>query len=158
MFATGMVTVDLEPAEQFQSLDPSFQPRPPVGPTLARALEGINDQLMERRYPAHPKFESDVRDAALQTVLTEALRAVEAEAENHRIEVERSKRGPMLAVAQPLELGTQYETAFVLGHHWRQHLDQQHAADGSGALTVKALRDYIDRPSRWGSIARCKTS
>ena len=146
----GMVAVDLEPAEQFQSLDPSFQPRPPVGPTLARALEGISDQLMERRYPAHPKFESEVRDAALQTVLTEALRAVEAEAENHRIEVERSKRGPMLAVAQPLELGTQYETAFVLGHHWRQHLDQQHAADGGGALTVKALRDYIDRPKPMG--------
>lgn len=146
----GMVAVDLEPAEQFQSLDPAFQPRPPVGPTLARALHSLTDQLMERRYPAHPTFESDVRDAALNNVLAEVLRAVEAEAENHRIEVERSKRGAMLAVAQPLELGTQYETAFVLGHHWRQHFDQQHAADGVGALSVKALREYIDRPRRMG--------
>jgi hypothetical protein len=146
----GMVMDELEPSEQFQSLDPSFQPRPPVGPTLARALEGISYQLMERRYPAHPKFESDVRDAALQTVLAEALRAVEAEAENHRIEVERSKRTPMLAVAQPLELGTQFETAFVLGHRWRQHFDQQHAADGGGPLTVKALREYVDRPKPMG--------
>jgi hypothetical protein len=146
----GMVTVDLEAAEQFQSLDPSFQPQPPVGPTLARALEGICDQLLERRYPAHPKFESEVRDAALQTVLGEALRAVEAETENHRIEVERGKRAAMLAVAQPLELGTQYETAFVLGHRWQQHFDQQRAADGGGALTVKALRDYIDRPRVMG--------
>ena len=54
----GMVAVDLEPAEQFQSLDPAFQPRPPVGPTLARALHGLTDQLMERRYPAHPTFET----------------------------------------------------------------------------------------------------
>jgi len=56
----------------------------------------------------------------------------------------------MLAVAHSLELGTQYETAFVLGHHWRQHFDQQHAADGAGALSVKALREYIDRPRRMG--------
>ena len=145
----GMVSVELEPADQFQSLDPAFSPRPPVGPSLARALEGVCHQLMEYRFPAHPLFESDIRDAALQTVLTEGLRAAEAEADNGRIEVEKSHRTAMTAIAQPLRLGTQHEVAFVLDHHWKQHFDQQHAADG-GALTVKALRDYIDRPRPMG--------
>jgi hypothetical protein len=54
----------------------------------------------------------------------------------------------MLAVAQPLDSGRS-ETAFVLGHHWRQHFDQQHAADGL-EHSVKALREYIDRPRRMG--------
>ena len=129
----GMVAVELDPAEQFRSLDPGFEPRPPVGPALAKALEGICHQLMEHRYPAHPQFESDVKDAAIQTVLVEALRAVDAEADNGRIEVKRSRRAAMTAVAQPLRLGIQYETAFLLDHHWQQHFDQQHAATG-GAL------------------------
>ena len=50
----GMVTVELEPREQFRSLDPAFDPQPPLGPSLAKALEGICHQLLERRYPAHP--------------------------------------------------------------------------------------------------------
>lgn len=146
----GLVTAELEPAEQFQALDPMIQPRPPVGPTLLQGLDGISDQLLTHRYPAHPEFESEVKDAALQTVLAETLRAVDAEADNHRIEVERPKRNAMLAVAGPLELGTQHEVAFVLGHRWKQHFDQQHAASGGGSLSVKSLREYIDRPKSMG--------
>jgi hypothetical protein len=145
----GLVAVELDPADQFQSLDPAFAPRPALGPTLERALEGVCHQLMEHRFPAHPLFESDIRDPALQTVLTEALRAAEAEADNGRIEVEKSHRTAMTAIAQPLRLGTQHEVAFVLDHHWKQHFDQQHAVDGA-SLTVKALREYIDRPRPMG--------
>lgn len=145
----ALVVIELEPSEQIRSLDPELAPRPPVGPTLAKALEGIGHQLMEQRYPAHPLFESEVKDAAIRTVLDETLRAVDAEAENGRIDVEKSSRAAMTAVAQPLRLGTQYETAFVLDHHWRQHLDQQGAAAGA-PLTVRALREAIDRPRPMG--------
>ncbi|MCP9485022.1 MAG: hypothetical protein MSC30_04130 [Gaiellaceae bacterium MAG52_C11] len=146
----GLVTVELEPAEQFQALDPMIQPHPPVGPTLVQGLDGISDQLMAHRYPAHPAFESEVKDAPLQTVLAESLRAVDAEADNHRVEVERPKRNAMLAIAGPLGLGTQHEVAFVLGHRWKQHFDQQHAVGGGGRLSVKSLREYIDRPKPMG--------
>ena len=96
-----------------------------------------------------------MRDGTIQTVLVEALRAVEAEADNGRIEVERSHRAAMTAVAQPLELGVQHEVAFILSYHWKQHFDQQHAVTG-GVMTVRSLREAIDRPSRWGSIASCR--
>ena len=146
----GMVTVELDPADQFQSLDPGFAPRPPVGPTLGKALDGICHQLMEYRYPAHPDFASEVKDAPLQTVLMECLRAAEAEADNGRIEVERLSRPSMTSIAQPLRLGTQHEVAFVIEHQWKDHFDQKHAAAGTSPLTVKALREYIDQPKPMG--------
>jgi hypothetical protein len=143
------IDVLLDPADQFQSLDPSFEPRPPVGPTLARALEGLCDQLLRHRYPAHPAFELELRDPPLRVVLEETLRAVDAEADNHRIEVEQPRRRPLRAIAQPLKLGIQYETAFVLADHWRSHFDQRLAASG-GPFTVGALRQAIDVPQPMG--------
>ena len=78
------------------------------------------------------------------------MRAVEAEAENHRIEVDQPRRKALRAIAQPLQLGTQYETAFVLSDHWRAHFDQRLAAGDGGSITVTTLRQAIDEPIPMG--------
>ena len=150
MFATGLVTVDLE-ASRTVPIARSIVPAPTAGRADAcSSARGDQRPAHGAPVPGASKFESEVRDAALQTVRPKRSARL-----RRRPRTTGSKwtasGGRCSPSQQPLELGTQYETAFVLGHHWRQHLDQQHAADGSGALTVKALRDYIDRPKSDGA-------
>jgi len=47
--------------EHFQSLDPAFNPRPPVGANLRDAFEHLLDQMLSSQYPAHPHFGADAK-------------------------------------------------------------------------------------------------
>jgi hypothetical protein len=135
-------------AEHFQSLDPSFAPRPPVGANLRQAFEHLLDQMLDVQYPAHPRLELDVKLGALAKILEEVDRAVASE--DPRIPIDRNHRNVMRGIAMPLELGDMGETHFVLGRRWVERFDREAASDGGSVTTVGRLREWMDRPTRRG--------
>lgn len=138
-----------DPSEVFQSLDSGFAPRPPVAASLGEAFEQLLDQMLSHQFPAHPAFEVEIRPAGLRRVHDEVERAIHAP--NGRIQVDKSQRAELRAIANPLLLGEMHEDAFVLGHHWRQHFHQKAAADG-GPITVAKLRAWMDEPRPMGLL------
>jgi hypothetical protein len=142
-------TQELEPHEQFQSLKNGFDSRPPVAANLRGALEGLLDQALADDYPAHPKFEAEVRKRNLEKVCEVVSQA--ARREDGRVEVERTLRPLVRHIANPLLLGEMGPDAthFVLGQHWRNHFTRKAAQTGT-ALTVAQLRQWIDDPRPMG--------
>ncbi|MCA9629130.1 MAG: hypothetical protein KC766_15725, partial [Myxococcales bacterium] len=136
-----------EMEQPFHSLDPSFAPQPPVGAGLEDAFQHLLGQLMAHRYPDHPKFETDVKISALRKVLGEAERAVQAE--GGRVIVEKELRPLLRQIADPLKLGQMYESAFILGQHWKNHFLKK-AAEHGGQITVERLRAWTDEPRPMG--------
>jgi hypothetical protein len=59
----------------------------------------------------------------------------------------------MRQIATPLRVGVQYEAPFVLGTHWKDHLDRaagRARQDGQEQITVRELRAWIDEPQPLG--------
>ncbi len=138
----------LSPDDQFRSLDPTLKPRPPVGADLKGAFEGLLDQLFSHRFPAHPRFDTEVKSAALKKVWPELGRALEAT--DGRVPVsDKATRALVRAIAGPLNLGEMGETHFVLGQHWKAHFEQTQAREG-GPITVARLRQWLDQPQAMG--------
>ena len=140
----GTVDESHSPAEHFQSLDPSFTPRPPVGASLRQAFEHLCGQMLTSQYPAHPEFHAEAKTIALRKVQHEAEKA--AQVADGRIAVDRPLRSLMNQLAVPLKLGEMGETHFVLGRHWYDHFNSQVTDE----LTVGKLRAAIDRPRSMG--------
>jgi hypothetical protein len=140
---------ELEPHEQFQSLKNGFDSRPPAAANLRGALEGLLDQALADDYPAHPKFEAEVRKRNLEKVCEVVSQA--ARREDGRVEVERPLRPLVRQIANPLLLGEMGADAthFVLGQHWKNHFTRKAAQTGS-ALTVAQLRQWLDDPKPMG--------
>lgn len=143
----GMVDPGHERAAHVQSLQPTFQPRLPVGGTLGAALEQLLDQALASQFPAHPHFGTRITMATLRKVLDELRRA--AKAPQGRIEVERPLRPLLAHVAEPLQLGTMHEAHFVLDRRWVQELNRRRDRDG-GPLSVGKLRAWLDEPEPRG--------
>jgi hypothetical protein len=137
----------LEPGDQIQSLDATFQPRPPVGSDLGTALDNLLDQALAHEWPAHPHFGVEIRPAVVKKVYAEVQRAY-GEA-NWRVQVDRAVRPVLQGVAQPLQLGEVHENYFVLSDHWLKHFRRKLAQDG-GPLTVAKLRAWTDDPQPRG--------
>ena len=140
----------LEPSEQFQCLDETGDIQPPVAANFKQALTSLLSQALQKQFPAHPMFDDDanLRPAALGRVLEEVTRAIQTP--DGRIIVDQSKRRELRQVANPLKLGDMTtESAFVLGHHWKNHFDRKEAEHG-GPVTVAKLREWMDEPQRWG--------
>jgi hypothetical protein len=57
-------------------------------------------------------------------------------------------------IAEPLNLGEQGETHFVLGQRWKDHFTRK-AAESGGSITVLALRKWIDEPRSMGLPKEC---
>lgn len=139
----------LPPDQQFQSLDPTLNPRPPVGADFKQAFEDLLQQLLTHQFPAHPEFEIEVKTATLKKIWPEILRAVEAN--NHRIQIlDSSLLKAMRAILLPLQLAKVSDTHLVLDDHWRTHFMQCHARDGRAQLTVQQVRQWIDQPRSMG--------
>ncbi len=138
----------LEASDQFRSLDPTFKPQPPVGANLNSAFESLLDQLFSHQYPAHPKFDTEVKTAVLKKVWPEIERAVEA-ADGRALVQDRAVRQLVRSIAHPLKLGEMGDTHFVLAQHWKTHFVQSHAREG-GPITVAKLRQWIDAPRAMG--------
>lgn len=133
--------------EHFQSLWPGFEPRPPAAATLAAAFEAVVHQALAAQYPAHPEFGTDITRPKCDKVL-DVVRAAIADPDG-RATTERDLRPLVRAVAQPLGLGTQHETAFVLSRHRFDHLDRRRGEAG-GTATVADLRRWLDEPEPAG--------
>ncbi|MGH8534228.1 MAG: hypothetical protein ACREV1_16310 [Gammaproteobacteria bacterium] len=140
----------LDGADQLRSLDPTFRPLPPVGANLKGAFDNLLNQLFSHQYPAHPKFDAEVRTAVLKKVRPEIERAIEA-ADGRVLVQDRAIRQLIRSVANPLRLGEMGETHFVLGHHWKTHFLQSHAREG-GSISVAKLRAWIDAPQPMGLL------
>jgi hypothetical protein len=138
----------LSPDDQFRSLDPTLRPRPPVGADLKGAFEGLLDQLFSHQFPAHPRFDTEVKAAALKKVWAELGRALEST--DGRVPVmDKATRALVRSIAGPLHLGEMGETHFVLGQHWKAHFEQAQARAG-GPITVARLRQWLDLPAAMG--------
>ena len=138
----------LSPEDQFRSLDPTLRPRPPVGASLTAAFDDLLDQLFSHQFPAHPRFDTEIKPAVLKKVWPELARALEAP--DGRVPVpDKATRALVRAVAGPLRLGEMGETHFVLGQHWRAHFEQAQAREG-GPITVAKLRRWLDQPQAMG--------
>jgi hypothetical protein len=139
--------------DHFQSLDPAFNPRPPVGANLRDAFEHLLDQMLSSQYPAHPRFGADVKPTNLRKVHAEAVRAIQQP--QGRIDVEKVLRPLLKEIAEPLKLGEMGETHFVLGYHWLQHFNKKQA-ETKGTMTVAKLRAWMDEPTPMGLPAEAQ--
>jgi hypothetical protein len=140
---------ELEPHEQFVSLDDSFDPQPPVAANLGGAMNHLLSQALMSEFPGAPNFEAEVKIGNLrrvQAVLSEA-----AQSQDGRVAVEKTIRSLVRHIANPLQLGEMGHDAthFVLGHHWRNHFNKK-AAEASSTISVGQLRKWIDQPRPMG--------
>ena len=134
--------------EHFLSLNPHLKLQPPVGAGFKDCLEHLFAQALEHQYPDHPRFEGEVRRAGLRRVLEVVRQA--AQIKDRRVEVERSFREEVRRIAVPLKLGDMGETHFVLRDEWKSEFLRKKAQDGVKELTVRRLRQWIEKPERRG--------
>ncbi len=139
-------THDLE--TNVYALDPGLQPQPPVGAGFRDALENLFTQALEYQYPAHPRFDGEVKPAGLRRVWETVQSA--AEAPGSRVEVPRTDRDDVRRIAVPLGLGQMGENHFVLSDEWKQQLERQRAQAGLDAVTVRQVRAWLDEPQPKG--------
>ncbi|MET7749033.1 hypothetical protein [Micromonospora sp. NPDC005367] len=140
--------------DHLQSLTRALEPKLPMGATFNDALRSIGDQMLGQQFPAHPDFDPDrkgeaVRLSDVKVVLDHVRRAVESP--EGRVEVDRANRQTLRRIANPLQLGTMHEAAFVIEGQWTQHFHRRAAAEGiKGDLRVADLFRWIDDPSPRG--------
>src|SRR5262249_55602440 len=139
----GTVDTSHEVSDRLQSLQPGFEPRPPVGVSLKAAFEQLADQMLSYQYPAHPAFEIELRPTVLRRVLEQLQRATQAP--DGRIIVEREHRQILRQVANPLRLGEMHEDAFIVGRHWPDHFLRQ-ASETGEAISVAKMRRWMEEP------------
>ena len=134
----------------FQSLDPSFSPRAPVGATLGEAADRLLQQAFDHQYPDHPKFGRPIKKGKdLQQVLDHCREA--ARQPDGRLFVEdRAARKVLRDICDPLDLGRMSETHFVLGDFWKNHFNKRLTAAGGSDPTAGEVRRWIDEPAERG--------
>jgi hypothetical protein len=142
-------THELEPHEQFQSLKNGFDPQPPVAANLKGSMDHLLDQALSDDYPAHPRFEAEIKKKNLQDVFEQVNLATRTE--DGRVAVDKKLRLLLRQIANPLFLGEMGADAthFVLGQHWKNHLLRKSGETGA-AMTVGQLRRWIDEPKPMG--------
>ena len=141
---SGAVDDQLDPADQFQTLDPALSLRPPVGTSMRAYAEGIVDQLYSYRFPRHPEFTERVTTADLRHTLAQVLLALGQP--NGRLEnVESAMRRVLTRVAGPLDLGTMYSAHFVADvQRWIDLIERRRAESGTTTLIVGQVRAWLD--------------
>jgi hypothetical protein len=143
------VTNALTSDQQFQSLDATFSPRPPVGASFKEAFEALLGQLFAHQYPAHPVFDTDIKPAVIRRIWPEVQRAIEA-TDRRGLVQDAATRRLVRSIVNPCQLGQMGETHLLVEDHWRSRFAQSHARDGGGAMTVAQLRRWIDLPNPMG--------
>lgn len=133
------------------SLDPTFEPAPPVGATLGSAFLHLASMAFDATYPEHPRFEpgdAEVRAAELKAVLAHLERA--AAHPEGRVDLEGDQRA-VRRVANALQVGKAAETVFLFGDgyfgSWGTEIERGLAKLGkapSDVVTVAELRSIID--------------
>ena len=142
-------TRELELHERFVSLQPGFEPQPPVAAHLAGAMQHLLSQALEHEFPAAPHFEAEIKTSNIQKIY-EQVRAA-AQTEDGRVAIDRPLRPLLRHIANPLHLGEMGADAthFVLGQHWKNHLARK-AAETGGTIDVSQLRTWLNEPRPMG--------
>jgi|JI8StandDraft_2_1071088.scaffolds.fasta_scaffold00582_5 hypothetical protein len=143
------ITNPLTADQQFVSLDPTLQPRPPVGADFRSAFESLLGQLFAHQYPAHPEFDTEIKASVIRKVWPEVQKAIEAPGQRGLVQ-DASTRKLVRAVVNPSKIGQMGETHLLIEPHWQARFAQSHARDGGGAITVARLRQWIDTPAPMG--------
>lgn len=141
-----------ELTDTFRSLYPGLDLQPPSASHLAGALEDMLGQALSFEFPAHPNFGADIKSLHLRKVYEEVIKATSER--DGRVLVEKSARSLVKQIAEPLNLGEQGETHFVLGQRWKDHFTRKVAESGA-AMTVQSLRKWIDEPRPMGLPKEC---
>lgn len=142
----GVIEATLGLGEQFVALDPSLTLQAPVGTSLRSHAEALADQLFRHRFPKHPEYTELVGRAERVNTLAQVELALQQD--GGRLEnVEAAMRKVLTKVAGPLGLGTMYQAHFVadLGQ-WTDLIRRRQAESGTTALTVAAVRRWLDSP------------
>lgn len=134
--------------EHFQPLASGLRLQPPPGGSFKESIEHLLDQAMESQYPAHPRFEGEVRRAGLKRVLDVLRDAVDST--DGRAGMDRSHRDEIRRIVQPLRLATCGEAHLSLKDDWKIHFTRKLAAEGVENPTVRQLRQWIDEPQAMG--------
>jgi hypothetical protein len=142
------VRTDLPLRDQFPSLDPTLDVRPPTAPNLNDAFEQLLDQVMAHMYPAHPRFDDEVRVGDLRTCLKHVERAMEAR--DHRVDIPQPDRKAVRKVMGPLKVATVGESHIVLDRHWKDHFHRMQQQNPGVTTTVERLKGRIDEPTPMG--------
>ena len=135
--------------QQFQSLDPTLSPRPPVGAEFRSAFESLLGQLFAHQYPAHPEFDTEIKASVIKKVWPEVQKAIESPGQRGFVQ-DSSTRKLVRAVVNPCQLGQMGETHLLIEPHWQSRFAQSHAREGGGPITVAKLRRWIDTPAPMG--------
>jgi hypothetical protein len=143
------VSNPLSADQQFQSLDPTLAPRPPVGADFRSALESLLGQLFAHQYPAHPEFDIEIKPGVIRKVWLEVQKAVESPGQRGFVQ-DALTRKLVRAVVNPCQLGQMGETHLLVEPHWQSRFTQSHAREGGGPITVAKLRRWIDVPAPMG--------
>lgn len=143
------ISAEVDATEHLQSLDSLFQPQMPVGNNLKLALEALLDRVLAYQYPGHPRFEADIKPALVKRAWAELDKGLKTPDGRCHV-ADRRLRDEVRVVLEPLKLAQVGSTHLVPLDVWRTHFSQQHARDGGGRITVRTLRDWIDRPNRMG--------
>ena len=148
--------------DHLQSLTRALEPKLPMGATFNDALRSIGDQMLGQQFPAHPDFDPDrkgepVRLADVKVVLDHVRRAVESP--EGRVEVDRAHRQTLRRIANPLQLGTMHEAAFVIEGQWTQHFQPQGRQRGHHGRAAGRRPAALDRrPEARGASTRSSRS
>lgn len=134
--------------EHFQPLASGLRLQPPPGGGFRESLEHLLEQAMASQYPAHPRFEGEIRRVGLKRAL-DVLRAA-VDSPEGRAGMERAHRDEIRRIVQPLKLATCGEAHLSLDDHWRNHFTRKMAAEKVDSPTVRQLREWIDDPQRMG--------
>jgi hypothetical protein len=134
--------------DHFQSLCTGLRLLPPPGGSFKESLEHLLDQALASQFPAHPRFEGDVKRPGLRRAWEVLQSAVDSA--DGRAGIERSQRDEIRRIVQPLHLATCGEAHLSLSDHWRNHFARMMAAAGVSAPSVRQLRQWIDEPSAMG--------
>ncbi len=135
--------------QQFQSLDPTLSPRPPVGADFRSAFESLLGQLFAHQYPAHPEFDTEIKASVIKKVWPEVQKAIESSGQRGFVQ-DASTRKLVRAVVNPCQLGQMGETHLLIEPHWQSRFAQSHSREGGGPITVTKLRRWIDTPAPMG--------
>lgn len=143
-----LVRTDLAAADQFASLDPTLKVKPPVASSLKDAFEHLADQILTHRYPAHPRFEEEVRIGELRTCL-DYVRKAAGQADG-RLDVASLDRKAIRKVLGPMKIATTGEAHLTLGRDWLDHFHVKAREYGVQTVTVEHLKRWIDEPQPMG--------
>lgn len=145
----GCVGASVPAEERLVSLDGTFRPQMPVGADMKSAVSALLDRWFEHRFPAHPEFDEEIRDASLKRVLERVQEA--AGQPNQRLGInDHGDRRRLAAIAVPLKLGVMSQTTIQLSNDWAMHFAHQHARAGGGPFTVGRLREWMNEPRPMG--------